>query len=220
MTQQHILPLTTVLENYASPHTNQTWEEWLQTQDPEILDHAQRLIKDKGNNPYFDEPITLIEDETDEDGDFYLAHVANGMHRILATHLTGQKDIYVQYGFSPEENPAEELSIVLHFSRTETKSEQALLDAEDMLWERLSFRHHGTKAQPWVEPFLGSYVNKVARIYLYCDNPREIELEELFQQVTHITETVPYYKLIGVALEDWSLDDVKRIGSFGNAPED
>lgn len=220
MTQQHILPLSTVLENYTSPNTNQTWEEWLQTQDPEILDHVQRLIKDKGNNPYFDEPITLIEDETDEDGDFYPAHVANGMHRILATHLIGQKDIHVQYGFSLENDPADELSLVLHFSHDEAQSEQELLNAEDTLWERLSFRHHGTKVQPWVEPSFGSYADKVARIYLYCDNPREIELEELFQQVSHITETVPHYKLIGVALEDWSLDDAKRIGSFGNAPED
>ena len=220
MKQKHTLLLTTVLENYASPNSSITWGEWLQTQDPEILDHVQRLIDDKGNNPYFDEPITLIEDETDEDGDFYPAHVANGMHRILATHLTGQNDMHVQYGFPLEDGPAEELSLVLYFSRDETKSEQALLDAEDTLWRRLSFRHKGSESQPWVEPSFGSYADKVARIYLYCDNPQAVQLKELFEQVSQIAETVPYYDLVGITLEDWSQDDGERITSFGSVPQE
>lgn len=219
MSETKTLPLAYVIEQYASPNTFVNWDKWLKTTDKEILDHVQRLIDDKGSNPYFDEPIILIEDETDEDGDFYPAHVANGMHRILATHLSGQEDIYVQYGYGNAEDE-EDLTIVAYFSRDEIENEDILYDTEDMLWERLSFRHEGSRNKEWVEPSFGSYSNKVTRIHLYCQNTKNIDPKEMFNQINNITITVPYYSLIGVSIEDWTKDDIEYLKSYGNVPKE
>lgn len=213
------LPLTQVLEQYASPNISVGWDKWLGTTDKEILDHAQRLIDDKGDNPYFDEPIILIEDETDEDGDFYPAHVANGMHRILATHLSGQEDIYVQYGYGNVED-GEDLTIVAYFSRDEIENKETLYDAEDVLWERLSFRHEGSRNREWVEPSFGSYSNEVTRIHLYCHDIKNIDPKEMFDQIDTATTTVPFYNLIGVSIEDWTKDDIVYLKSYGNIPKE
>lgn len=217
MTLKHILPLAHVLEHYTTPDTFIQWDQWLATTDKEILDHVQRLIDDKANNPYFDEPITLIEAETDEDGEFHPAHVANGMHRILATHLIGQDDIAVEYGYGNTDEEDTDLSIVVYFSQDDVTDKNALYTAEDVLWERLSFRHTGTQVQPWLEPTLGTHSNNISRIYLHCPNPKAVMLEELYNQLTTITDTTPYYTLQGIALEDWSGEDMEQLATYGRA---
>ena len=218
MIPQHILPLVHVLEHYTTPDTFIHWDQWLATTDKEILDHVQRLIDDKGNSPYFQEPVTLIEAETDEDGEFHPAYVANGMHRILATHLIGQDDIAVEYGYGNIDEDETDLCIVAYFAQDDVADNDALYTAEDALWERLSFRHTGTQVQPWVEPTLGTHSNNISRIYLHCPNPKAVVLEELYNQLTTITDTTPYYTLQGVALEDWSGEDMEQLATHGDTP--
>ena len=216
MTPHRTLPLTHVLEHYTTPDTFTHWDQWLATTDKEILDHAQRLINDKGDNPYFAEPITLIEAETDKDGEFHPAYVANGMHRILATHLIGQDDIAVEYGYGNTDEEDTDLSIVVYFSQDDVADNNALYTAEDDLWERLSFRHTGTHTQPWIEPTLRTHSNNISRIYLYCPNPKVVVLEDLYNQLDTITDTIPYYTLQGVALEDWSGEDMEQLATYGH----
>lgn len=176
-TEREYLNLSYLITHY-SPAYSLNWKEWftnrIHDKSKLVFDLAEELMKNNG----FDEPVVLSKEHKT---------VLNGMHRIMAHHITGIPKIYVSYTYPPElvNNYCICLDITV-YDKNVSKNWDMLFNE---IANTLSWRYTENNNSTWVK-CEGDYCKgEIKELYLFLNN-KNINLDNFSQAVNE--KLTPY----------------------------
>ena len=157
------MELSEICKKYA-PAYGESWDNWFSSKTHLETTLVSRLAAELEENGEFEEPVILCEDEWDN-GEFYPATIANGMHRLSAHNRAGISKVKISHEY-PKVSEYEYLDVHL------TNYDDNDLDLLDYFIDEMSWRVEFPSGSTWLRlETVGSSNGKVS-ILLYGYNPK------------------------------------------------